>query len=94
MQLRERGLEAVSVRSRLQAVKAYCRWAGLTVVIPKMKIEERVLPTFDAAHVKRLMQWRPPTTPQHRLQAMVATLCDSAARIDELLNLRSRGRGF
>jgi len=88
MRLRERGLEAVSVRSRLQAVKAYCRWAGLTVVIPKMKIEERVLPTFDAAQVKRLMQWRPRTTPQHRLQALVATLCDSAARIDELLNLR------
>ena len=88
MHLRERGLESVSVRSRLQAVKAYCRWAGLTVVIPKMKIEERVLPTFDAAHVKRLMQWRPRTTLQHRLQALVATLCDSAARIDELLNLR------
>ena len=41
MQLPERGLEPISVRSRLQAVSAYCRWAGLTVVIPKMKIEHR-----------------------------------------------------
>jgi integrase/recombinase XerD len=87
MTLRERGLEPVSVRSRLQAVKAYCRWAGLTVVIPKMKIEQRVLPIFDAAHINRLMQWRPRTTPQHRLQALIATLCDSGARIDECLSL-------
>ncbi len=87
IRLRERGLEPISIRSRLQAVKAYCRWAELPVVIPKMKIEERVLPTFDAAHVKRLMQWRPRTIPQHRLQALVATLCDTAARIDEVLRL-------
>lgn len=53
VRLRERGLEPVSVRSRLQAVRAYCRWAGLTVVIPKMKIEQRVLPTFDGPHVTR-----------------------------------------
>jgi integrase/recombinase XerD len=88
VRLRERGLEPVSVRSRLQAVRAHCRWAGLTVVIPKMKIEQRVLPTFDGAHVTRLMHWRPRSTPQHRLQALVATLCDTGARIDEILSLR------
>lgn len=88
VRLRERGLEPVSVRSRLQAVRAYCRWAGLTVVIPKMKIEQRVLPTFDGTHVTRLMHWRPCSTPQHRLQALVATLCDTGARIDEVLSLR------
>jgi integrase/recombinase XerD len=77
VRLRERGLEAVSVRSRLQAVRAYCRWAGLTVAIPKMKIEQRVLPTFDGPHVTRLMHWRPRSTPQHRLQTLVATLCDT-----------------
>lgn len=53
-----------------------------------MKIEQRVLPTFDGTQVARLMQWRPRTTPQHRLQALIATLCDTAARIDELLSLR------
>lgn len=88
VRLRERGLEPVSIKSRLQAVRAYCRWAGLAVVIPKMKIEQRVLPTFDGTQVARLMQWRPRTTPQHRLQALIATLCDTAARIDELLSLR------
>jgi len=88
IRLRERGLEPISIRSRLQAVKAYCRWAGLTVVIPKMKIEERVLPTFDGTHVARLMHWRPRSTPQHRLQTLVATLCDTGARIDEILGLR------
>src|SRR5579863_10390110 len=87
VRLRERGLEPVSIKSRLQAVKAYCRWAGLTVVIQKMKIEERVLPTFDSAHVMRLMQWRPRTEPEHRLQTLVATLCDTGARIDEVLSL-------
>jgi len=64
VRLRERGLEPVSIKSRLQAVRAYCRWAGLAVVIPKMKIEHRVLPTFDGTQVARLMQWRPRPTPQ------------------------------
>jgi len=53
-----------------------------------MKIEERVLPTFDGAHVARLMHWRPRSIAQHRLQALVATLCDTGARIDEILGLR------
>ena len=88
VRLRERALEPVSIKSRLQAVKAYCRWAGLTVVIPKMKIEERVLPTFDSAQVMRLMQWRPRTEPEYRLQTLVATLCDTGARIDEILSMR------
>ena len=94
VRLRERGLEPVSVRSRLQAVRAYCRWAGLTVVIPKMKIEQRVLPTFDGRHVTRLMHWRPRSTPQHRLQALVATLCDTGCRIDEALSLDWRDIDF
>lgn len=58
VRLRERGLEPVSIKSRLQAVRAYCRWARLAVVIPKMKIEQRVLPTFDGTQVARLMHWR------------------------------------
>jgi hypothetical protein len=69
IRLRERGLEPISIRSRLQAVKAYCRRAELPVVIPKMKIEERVLPTFDAAQIKRLMQWRPKTNPSHQIRS-------------------------
>jgi integrase/recombinase XerD len=88
IRLRERGLEPISIRSRLQAVKAYCRWAELPVVIPKMKIEERVLPTFDAAQIRRLMQWRPKTNPEHRLHLLVSLLIDVGARIDEALSLR------
>jgi integrase/recombinase XerD len=87
IRLRERGLEPISIRSRLQAVKAYCRWAELPAVIPKMKIDERVLPTFDTTQITRLMHWRPSTTLQHRLQTLVATLCDTGGRIDELLSL-------
>jgi integrase/recombinase XerD len=48
----------------------------------------RLLFSLIFTQVARLMQWRPRTTPQHRLQALVATLCDTAARIDELLSLR------
>jgi integrase/recombinase XerD len=97
IRMRERGLKATSCNNRIRALNAYLHWrtdgiskcgAGCKHVrIPRLKEEQRVLPTYDHAAIKKLMAWKPKGQAQTRLQTLVMTLTDIGARIDEVLNL-------
>ena len=47
--------------------------------IPKIKEEQRVLPTYDQTAIKKLMDWKPKGQAQTRLQTLVMTLADIGA---------------
>jgi site-specific recombinase XerD len=88
IRMREKGLRATGCNSAIRSINAYLRWSGSTLKIQQMREERRVLPTYETGHISRIMQWRPKSTAQHRLQAVIATLCDTGARISEVLSLR------
>lgn len=88
VRMREAGLKASSCNNRLRAVKAYVRWAGLPVAVPKMQEPNRVLPTFGMPAVSGLIKSKPKTWAQHRLHCLVLLLLDVGARIDEALSLQ------
>lgn len=88
MRMRDSGLKATTCNCRLRAIKAYVRWAGLDISIPKLKEPQQELPTFDSKDITRLLRWRPKSTSEHRLHLLISFLVDIGARIDEALSLR------
>jgi len=59
VRMRDSGLKATTCNCRLRAIKAYVRWAGLDIPVPKLKEPQLELPTFDAKDITRLLKWRP-----------------------------------
>jgi integrase/recombinase XerD len=97
--MRERGLKATSCNNRIRAVNAYLHWAGGSeqkcgagccshLRVPRLKEEQRVLPTFSVDDIRRFSQWKPRTRTQKRLQVLFSTLADTGCRISEALDLR------
>jgi len=68
--MREKGLKATGCNSAIRAINAYLHWnnAGSEVKcspackhlrIPQLKEPQLILPTFTAAQVTRLVNWKP-----------------------------------
>jgi integrase/recombinase XerD len=85
--MREGGLKAISCNSRIRVANAYFKWAGLPLHINRLKEEHRVLPTFTADQLSRIITFKPSTFYHKRLHALVLTLFDSGLRIEEALGL-------
>ena len=88
LSIRSQGRTVTTVNCRLRAIRAYCRWAGLKTVVPKLKEDTRELPTFSEKDVVRLLSWKPKTSSGHRLSTLISLLADVGARIDEALSLQ------
>ena len=98
MRMREAGLKSVTCNNRNRALNAYLHWKsdGISKCgagcrhfrVPKLKEDQRVLPTYDQSAIAKLMGWRPKGQAQTRLQTLVRTLADIGARIDEVLSLQ------
>jgi integrase/recombinase XerD len=98
IRMREHGLKPASCNNRIRALNAYLHWKsdGISKCgagcqhsrIPKLKEEQRILPTYDQTAITKLMGWKPKGQAQTRLQTLVMTLADIGARIDEVLSLR------
>lgn len=92
--LRERGVAAVSVNTYSRAINAFLKWGHdegrfpQLVRIPRLKEEQKILPTLTAQDIARLLQDRPKLFSGHRLHALCCLLLDSGLRIDEALGLR------
>ena len=91
-ELRQRGVKAVSVNSWLTCINAYFNWLNkehgqALVKIPKLKIENKVLATFSADHISRLIQWKPVRQSESRLKTLALTAVDTGLRVDELLSI-------
>jgi integrase/recombinase XerD len=87
MRMRERGLRPTSCNNRIRAVNAFLAWSGSRLRVPKLKEEQRVLPTFTLSDIQKFARWKPRTRTEHRLQSLVLLLADSGCRISEALGL-------
>ena len=56
--------------------------------VPKLKDEQRVLPTFSKEDIAKFATWRPKPFPAVRLQSLLLLLADTGTRINEVLSLR------
>jgi integrase/recombinase XerD len=86
--MRERGLKATSVNSRLRAANAYFAWAKLGIHAQKMKEPSEVLPVFSEQMVDKLVSFKPREWHGRRLRAIIHTLLDCGLRVEECLTLR------
>lgn len=88
IRMRQAGLAASSCNNRTRAVNAYLKWLGSGLKVPKMKESQRVLPTFSADDIQKIMRWKPKPYTRRRLQCLMLTLADTGIRINEALSLR------
>jgi integrase/recombinase XerD len=88
IRMREKGLKASSCNNRIRAVNAYLQWLESDLRIPKLKEEQRVLPTFSVENINTIQSWKPKTFCERRLHAIMLTLADTGTRIDEVLSLK------
>ena len=49
--MREARLLAISCDSRIRCINAYLKWSGLSLSIPKLREESKVLPTYNRPEV-------------------------------------------
>src|ERR1039457_587157 len=85
--MREHGLKPSSCNNRIRAVNAYLKWSGSSLHIPRLKEEQRVLPTFSLGQIARIATHKPRGYCAIRLQTVLLTLADTGCRIDEALSL-------
>ena len=88
IRMRERGLKPSSCNNRIRAVNSYLQWLGSDLRVPKLKEEQRVLPTFSVEDIGKLAAWKPKHYCERRLHTIMLTLIDTGARIDEVLSLK------
>lgn len=88
VRMREKGLKARSCNSYICAINSYLNWTGSALKVPKLKDEQRLLPTFSTEDITKFANWKPKGFAPVRLQALILMLADTGAHIDEALNLR------
>lgn len=98
MALMERGLSAVSINTRVRVINAYLHWqvqpdrkcspACDHLKLPRLKEEKKVLQTFSADHVRKLLQAKPIGENERRAQALALLILDTGIRVAEACALR------
>lgn len=88
MRMRAGGLKASSCNCHIRAVNAYLRWAGIALKVPRMKEEQRILPTFSVEDIQKIMRHKPKGFYDVRLHVFILTLVDTGSRSSEALGLR------
>ena len=98
VRLRESGCKATTINCRMRAINSYLHWDSGSgspkcdsgckhLKAPKLKEEDRALPTFDNKAIAQLVRWNPKGFYKFRLRALLMLLLDVGARIDEALSL-------
>jgi integrase/recombinase XerD len=89
LELRERGVAAVSVNTWLRCINAYLKWKQAPFKLPRLKEEEKILATLSPAALKAILNWRPQRSRNLLRAHLVAlTILDTGLRISETLSLR------
>jgi integrase/recombinase XerD len=88
VRMRQSGLKASSVNCRLRSIQAYIRWSGSSVVCPRLKEEQAVLPSFSKDDIRKFCDWRPRTIFEHRLQVLILLMADTGVRVTEACGLK------
>ena len=72
----------------IRCINAYLKWAGLPLSVAKLREESKVLPTYTAEQLKRIIDFHPKSKSEKRLHTLILVLIDSGLRIDEAVCLR------
>lgn len=92
--MREAGLRATSVNSRIRCINAYLRWSGSAIKVPKLREEQSIPPTFSEADIAKIAHYKPTRYTQQRVQMLVLLLVDTGCRVSEVLTLRWQAVDF
>ena len=92
-ELKQRGLSHVSINSHLRCINAYLNWLHTEhgeplLKIPRLKEQQKVLATFSAEQIGRIVKGKPSGRNETRVRMIALTAIDTGMRIQELLNLR------
>jgi integrase/recombinase XerD len=87
IQLRERGVSAVSVNTYLRCINAYLNWKGAGYKLPKLKEEQKILQTLSAEAIRALIHFRPSGRNLTRAHLVALTILDTGLRASEALGL-------
>jgi integrase/recombinase XerD len=85
--LRDRSVSAITVNSYLRCINAFWKWQGKDWKIRRLEEEQKILATFNAEHIYRLVQWKPIGRNQMRAHTIAMVALDTGLRISELLGL-------
>jgi integrase/recombinase XerD len=98
MRMRAQGLVASSCNCRIRAVNSYLHWASghstkccaacLHLKVPRLKEEQRILPTFSTTDIQKIVKWKPKGFCPTRLHVLALLLADTGCRSGEALTLR------
>lgn len=88
VELRQRGVSAISVNSWLRSVNAYLAWSNAGFKLPRLKEETKILATFSQDQVSKLLAYKPKSKTLQRAQVLAGLLLDTGLRIAEALALR------
>lgn len=92
--LRNAGISPVSVNTYICAMNAYWKWAGEDRHLNYLKEEQKILATFSAEQIHRLIHWKPVGRNQARAHIIAVAALDSGLRISELLGLTRQDVDF
>jgi integrase/recombinase XerD len=94
VEMRMRGVSAISVNSWLRCINAFFKWRGDGFKIPKLKEERKVLTTLTTEQIKRLIALKPKGANENRSHMTALLILDGGYRISELLNLATEHCDF
>ncbi len=98
MRMRAKGLTSSSCNCHIRAVNSYLHWASGAstkccaacshLKVPRLKEEQRILPTFSPADIQKIAKWKPKGFCPTRLHVLMLLLADTGCRSGEALTLR------
>jgi integrase/recombinase XerD len=88
LRMRAAGLKPSSCNNRIRAVSAYLRWSGCALKVPRLREDQRILPTYTPDDIQKFASWRPKGFCPARLQCLILTLADTGCRLGEALGLK------
>jgi site-specific recombinase XerD len=87
VELRSRGISAISVNSWVRCINAFLAWNHAGFKIPKLKEEQKVIATLTPEQMRRLIQFKPKGKNHTRAHSAALLILDGGYRISEVLSL-------
>jgi integrase/recombinase XerD len=93
LKLRESGIAPVTCNITIRGINSFLSWlfeSGYTqehFKLKQLRIEKKILKTFNDKHLKAILLWKPHDLVGWRLHALLCLLIDTGIRIEEALTL-------
>jgi integrase/recombinase XerD len=92
--MRRQGVSAITINTYSRAVNALLRWlheeghSTALVAIPRLKEEQKIIPTLTADQTRRLLEYRPKGLNNTSAWTVAMPAMDTGIRLNEALSLR------